>query len=231
MKKVIYTCNTGGYDALRQPLTVRPDWDYVCLTDDPSAGTDGAWQLRATEGPDAKNASRRPKMLPHEYLSGFDVSLYVDSNLIIEGDAIYDAADAAIASGALWAGVKHPQRDCIYDELRKCYLAGHCRWRDAIRLKLALCKEAYPRHAGLLENNIIFRRHNAPEVILVDEQWWDRYSRGIKRDQLHLMPVLRGAGISAGTTLPSLQRTPHAHGFSSPHPRPRVVKNILKRFI
>ena len=30
-RKVIFTCLTGGYDRLEQPVAVAPDWDYVCF--------------------------------------------------------------------------------------------------------------------------------------------------------------------------------------------------------
>ena len=230
MRKVIYTCITGGYDALRQPATVKPDWDYICFTDNEAVCADGIWQFRRTEGPDAKTASRYPKILPHKVLPDYDVSLYIDSNLVLAGDAIYDAADAAIASGTAWAGVKHPQRDCIYEEIRKCYLAGHCRWRDAFLLERRLKKSGFPRQAGLLENNIILRKHNLPAVMEVDENWWKVFLAGPRRDQLHLMPLLRHAGIKPAI-LPELQRIPHARPFSSPYHRPRIIKNILKRFL
>ena len=46
MNKVVYTCITGAYDTLRQPLATRPDWDYICFTDNSSEKSDGVWQLR-----------------------------------------------------------------------------------------------------------------------------------------------------------------------------------------
>ena len=31
--KICYTCITGKYDALIEPLVVTPGWKYVCFTD------------------------------------------------------------------------------------------------------------------------------------------------------------------------------------------------------
>ena len=241
MKKVVYTCITGDYDSLLQPLAVRPDWDYICFTDDASTLSDGVWQLRPFkyEG-DAAKVSRYPKILPHIALKDYDASLYIDAKIQIIDAGIYDAADACLAGGVPWAGVPHPERDCIYEEIRRCYLSGHARWRDALRLKKQLQNAGFPHHFGLLENNVILRQHNDSQVVAVDEDWWAAYSAGIKRDQLHLMPALQKEGLNPSYLLPdggnarnssALKLVPHNHPFSSAHPRPKLVKAILKRFL
>ena len=237
MKKVIYTCLTGGYDTLPQPLAVDAGWHYICFTDNPS-GDGGVWELRPIPGSiPAAEASRLPKILPHEFLQDYEVSLYMDSNIRITGEDFYRAADAAAESGTLWAGVPHPLRDCIYEENLSCYLSGHSRWRDALRLKRQLKRAGIPRHAGLEENNLILRRHLAPEVVEADRQWWEAYSKGIRRDQLHLMPVLLKTGLHPAELLPegrcarnfdSLKLLPHKSAAAPAHPRPRLVKEILK---
>ena len=235
--KGIYTCLTGAYDALPQPLVTSGDWRFVCFTDNPSADG-GVWEMRPIPRQDTPAAaSRLPKLLPHEFLQDFEVSLYIDSNIRITGEAFYSAALAAASSGALWAGVPHPGRDCVYEENLSCYLSGLSRWGDAFRLKRRLQQEGFPRHAGLLENNLILRRHLAPEVMETDKLWWDAYRNGIRRDQLHLMPLLAKAGIEPLALLPegrnarsfdSLEVLPHSRPAPSPHPRPRIVKSILK---
>ena len=241
MKKAVYTCITGNYDILPQPAAVRADWDYICFTDDPSAGSDGVWQLRPFkyEG-DRRLISRYPKILPHLALADYDASLYLDANIRILGDGIYEAAEECLADGALWAGIPHPDRDCVYEEIRRCYLSGHARWRDALKLKKQLQNAGFPQHSGLLENNAILRRHNDLRVIAVDEDWWEAYSKGIKRDQLHLMPALLKEGLKPVDLLPdgrnarnseALGLVPHAQPFCSAHPRPRLVKAVLKRFL
>ena len=46
MKRVIYTCITGGYDKLREPETVDVDFDYICFTDAAVSSEEGVWQIR-----------------------------------------------------------------------------------------------------------------------------------------------------------------------------------------
>lgn len=217
-RKVIYTCLTGGYDRLEQPAAIAPDWDYICFTD--REGQDGVWQLRKipSDSPDPVIRSRYPKMLPHQALPEYDYSVYLDANLCITGAEFYRIVDLCIVDGIDFAQVEHPKRDCVYEELKYCYLKDKIDTRTAFRLHRQWTAEGLPRHTGLYENNLIFRAHNEPEVKTIDEAWWQAFSAGIPRDQLCLMPVflrhrshpslLLGPGLNA-RNVPYLQYTLH----------------------
>ena len=181
-RKVIYTCLTGGYDRLEQPAAIAPDWDYICFTD--REGQDGVWQLRKIpfDSPDPVIRSRYPKMLPHQVLPEYDYSVYLDANLCITGAEFYRIVDLCIVDGVDFAQVEHPKRDCVYEELRYCYLKDKIDTRTAFRLHRQWTAEGLPRHTGLYENNLIFRAHNEPEVKTIDEAWWQASSAGIPRD-------------------------------------------------
>ena len=217
-RKVIYTCLTGGYDRLEQPVAVAPDWDYVCFTD--CDGQDGVWQLRKIpfDSPDPVVRSRYPKILPDRVLPEYDYSLYMDANLCITGEELYGFADKCIATGVSFAQVQHPERDCVYEELRYCYLKDKIDTRTAFLLHRKWKAEGLPRHAGLYENNLIFRRHKITEARALDEAWWHAFSAGVPRDQLCLQPIflrhgiqptlLLGEGLNA-RNVPFLQYTLH----------------------
>lgn len=198
MKKVVYTCITGDYDTLRQPLVTRPGWDFICFTDNPGDGSDGVWQLRPVPKAEGspKVRSAYVKLLPHRVLPEYDASLFMDANLQISSDSFYDDLEARLASGGgpVWM-VPHSTRDCIYDEAAACFdssLAGFC---DVLRLRRQLRRDGIPRHLGLFETNIVLRKHTDPAVIEVDEAWWKAFSEGIPRDQLSATAVLYKAGI------------------------------------
>ena len=206
MKKVIYTCLTGGYDRLEQPAAVAPDWDYVCFTD--TEGQDGVWQLRKIpfESPDSVVRSRYPKILPHKALPEYKYSVYLG------------IADRLITDEIPFAQVEHPDRDCVYEELKYCYLKDKVDTRTAFRLHRKWTAEGLPRHAGLYENNLLYREHNLDEVQALDEAWWKGFSSGIPRDQLCLQPIflrhnihpalLLGKGLNA-RNVPYLKYTLH----------------------
>lgn len=204
-KIVIYTCIIGGYDALLQPLEVREGFDYVCFVGyDEDAGREGVWEKRPlplTTGDKALD-SRYPKMHPHELLPGYDCSLWIDGNILLKGPALYDAALAAAEAGTLYAGVSHPQRDCMYEEAVKCRDMRYIGYPKLARIILEYLFCGIKRHSGLLENNIIFRRHNDPAVVRLDEMWWSKVLHFCRRDQLSLMLCLRECGIEPSFLLP-----------------------------
>ena len=197
MKRVIYTCITGGYDKLRQPETLDGDFAYICFTDAAVSSEEGVWQIRPIpySCDDPTRLSRYVKLLPHKVLGEYDESLWIDANIAIRGDGIYDAVRRASSSGSLVAQVPHLVRDCVYEEIAACYKDLRIGFREARRTRRHLLSEGFPRHFGLMENNLIFRRHNDPAVISLSEAWWEEYNRFSRRDQLSLMPVCRKCGL------------------------------------
>ena len=76
-KTVVYTCISGQYDILKDPLFISKDVDYVCFTDQPFYST--IWQIKPipTEldylTPVKKQ--RCIKINPHKFLPEYDISV------------------------------------------------------------------------------------------------------------------------------------------------------------
>jgi len=203
MRAVVYTCIVGGYDELRQPEVVDDKFDYICFTDDLSEKRRGVWEIRPIpfESRDKTILSRYVKLQPHKVLRDYDVSVWIDANITITGHAFYEAVENKVSSDCLIAQVPHLGRDCVYDEIVGCYRDFRISFKDAISQRKLLESKEFPRHFGLMENNIIFRRHNAPEVIRISDLWWEAFMAGAKRDQFYLMPVYRDEGFRPGFLL------------------------------
>ena len=189
MKKVIYTVLTGNYDKLEQPEAVDVSFDYICLSD--TDGRDGVWELRRIpyDDPSPIMRSRYAKLHPHVLLPEYDLSVYMDANLCIMGTDFYEAVNkwAEDAPSFPFAVVQHPERDCVWDELRRCYLKDRISTSAAVQWYNYLKRTGMPRHAGLSENNILVRMHNVQQVIELDEKWWKLFCLSdCKRDQLSL---------------------------------------------
>lgn len=186
---VIYSVIVAAYDNVLQPLVVDDRFDYVLFSDKTNIRSIGIWQVESIpySNSDLTRLSRYPKMHPEELLAEYEASLYIDANIQITGQYIYDRVAELYKSGIDWAGIQHPYRDCIYDEAYVVYgldtEANIFRWCHHLR------EEKYPRHQGLYENNIIFRRHN-DTVNRVDSAWWNLYEQYTRRDQLILCYVL-----------------------------------------
>lgn len=44
--------------------------------------------------------------------------------------------------------------------------------------------EGFPKHFGLVQTNIIYRKHNNPEVVALMNLWWSELKNGSHRDQM-----------------------------------------------
>lgn len=193
-KRVIYTVLTGGYDPLVQPAVTRPGWDYVCFTDQPGE-RDGVWQLRPIpyEGSPLLKA-RYAKMHPGELLPEYGLSVFMDANLRITDAAFYERLEACQAP---YAVLDHGARDCVWEELRYCYLKDRIGTGAALRWHRALRQMGMPRHFGLAENNVLLRRHHLEEAACLDRRWWELFLRsGAARDQLAFAPAVFSLGMS-----------------------------------
>ena len=207
MKKLaIYTCITGGYDPLIQPVDVVPWCDFICFVPEGEErkGSDGVWQLRSFSGFHGSPAamSRYPKMHPTELLPEYEYSLWIDGNVGIASAGFYDVLAGLMDKGVLYAGIPHPGRDCAYEEAAACVRGGKSGLRPMLAAVGTLSAAGLPRHAGLWENNVILRRHSDSAVAALDRRWWELYL-GCGRDQLVLPLCLREAGIIPVPLLPS----------------------------
>lgn len=189
-RKVIYTCLFGKIDNLLQPKVIDNSFDYICFSDY-MLPQSGIWQIRqiADSGLDVIAQSRFPKLMPHKVLEDYDYSLYIDGNVQIKDKEFYDYVEQAIEQDVLIAQVPHPTRDCIYQELEQCLNVRKVTPWQYIRHRQKYTKSGLPHHWGLYENNVILRKHNAPQVIRISEQWWEEYNLISNRDQLSLMLV------------------------------------------
>lgn len=185
---VVYTVQTGGYDVVRQPLVVDKRFDYVLFSDSTEQTSIGIWEVRQIPytNDDLTRLSRYPKMHPHILLREYKASLYIDANIQIAGQRIYDRIVECYEKGIDWASTKHPYRNCIYDEAYAVY--GLESENNIFKWCHRLRKEHYPRNIGLVENGVTYRRH----VQIVEETnnlWWELYEEYTRRDQLTLYYV------------------------------------------
>ena len=215
---VVYTIMVGGYDNICQPQSISNKVDYVCFVEaNNTCGKNiGIWRIEKIPFAHKDNGrlSRFPKLLPHEtIISQYDYSLYIDANLIIMDSSIYDRVEELIEKGEKLALIKHPARDCAYQEAYNCIAGCKARWRDLFRQIFFLKRHKFPKHWGLYEANVIFRKHNDPEVKAMDELWWKTFMRFAKRDQLSLVYALRETGIHFDFFLPEGYSTLNHKGF------------------
>ena len=181
---VIYTCITGAYDILVDPVVIFPGVDFVCFTDHDVKRK--VWQLRNPVHRE-KNAlltARWHKLHPHELFPDYDYSLWVDGNVIPASASLMEILQGKMDGGVLWSGIRHPQRDDVYDEAFRIYSNGRESFFRLARICRFLESQGFPRHGGLMETNVILRAHNDPKVVATDRLWWTLLSEYTARDQM-----------------------------------------------
>lgn len=192
-KKVVYTAIAGRYDELVDHSYVNPDWDYVCFSDlDLSSNKNKSWTIKPLifDKLDATRNNRWHKLNPHLALPEYEHSVYIDANAEVVSKAFFDMIDNVIHNDGLIALSKHPDRDCIYDELQACIDLS----KDdptVMNQQIKYIKESgYPAHNGLYANFLIYRQHTNSQVIVAMDKWWKMVSTMSRRDQLSLPFVL-----------------------------------------
>lgn len=209
---------TGGYEGIVQPLAIDERFDYILFSNDFKENNIGVWQIRpipaVVDLDDNKRLSRYPKSHPEEMLSEYEASLYMDANIQISDQWVYERFIELANKKIDYAGIKLlcTGRDDIY---RHAY--DMCVMRvendiNAIRQMHALYKNGFPEHYGLNENNIIFRSHTE-KMKQADEEWWWWITNYSFRDQFSYMYCLWKHGIKRYFFLPEGEDSRNSNHF------------------
>lgn len=200
-KTVVYTCITGGYDALRPISQPDPNLDYVCFTDNPATHAAG-WTIHPVPEDLAEfskvKQQRLVKIRPDKYLAEYDVSLWLDANLVVSCDLQKDfISKLDLDHCPLWTK-KHPQRACVYDEAKSVVKLKKDTQENVGKQVESYRRLGYPARNGLAETNIMLRRHKDPLVVKAMEIWSKELSEKSHRDQLSFDFACWKAGLKYG---------------------------------
>jgi len=182
-KFVVYTALFGDYDDLIDPKENYEGCDFICFTDQKDLKSD-VWEIRIVENIDLplNMVNRRYKILPHLFLSEYEKSLYLDTNIAIIDNPL-DLASKYLSKYDV-AVPKHLLRDCAYEEAKIIIQTRKSNQLIVENQMNSYKEKKFPTKYGLSENNIIFRNHNKKDVILAMEQWWKELNEWSQRDQL-----------------------------------------------
>lgn len=190
MKKfaIFSACIGGGYDNVYQPLIVDERFDYLLFTDNVLDSTNGVWQMRKVEyvNGDKTRIARYVKTHPEELLPEYEATLWMDANVQIITNDVYERFIELYNKKSLVASIKHYYRSCIYDEAFIVSYAYWCKFEHdttAIGWCGHIYRDSYPRNNGLFETGILYRKR-CDKVGELDCLWWSCINSYSKRDQL-----------------------------------------------
>ncbi len=191
-KKVIYTCITGSYDYLIDPTYVTEGFDYVCFTDNVNFKSN-IWEIRSlpkeTDELSQVKKQRYVKIMPHKHLSEYDLSIWVDGNVSIKGN-LDKLLENTLKDDISIYVPEHPSRRCIYKE-QSVVISMRKDTKENIAPQIERYKkECFPADFGLLQSNILIRKHNENDCIKLMEKWFEEVKNHSHRDQLSFNYVL-----------------------------------------
>ena len=201
---VIYSAIIGKYDKILQPSVVDDRFDFVLFSDCLPEGKQGVWQIKRIDYSNPINAkvARYVKTHPETLLPEYEASLWLDANIIIVGEEIYDRFVKLFENDTLVASVKHPAYDCVYNELFSVLDFRYESEEVVVNWGYKLRKRDFPRHAGMIETGLMYRRHSSGAVKELNSIWWKYIQAYSKRDQLSFTVALHDNNLSCDLFLP-----------------------------
>ena len=184
-KKVIYTCVTGNYEPLDDPFAISDGYDYVCFTN--SNIKSDVWEIRPI--PEELRVftevkkQRCIKINPHKYLPEYELSIWVDGSIKLLKDVNSFVEKKCSGDSSIFIP-RHPQRNCIYDEMTACIKQKKDTEENIAPQRKRYKEEKFPENYGLVQSNIIVRKHNDAGCIKLMDCWWNELKNGSHRDQL-----------------------------------------------
>lgn len=191
---VIYTCITGDYDYVMEPLYVNKNLDYILLTNNKKLKSSN-WKIQQIPDEiqqlytDNILLNRYVKLNPHKIFEDYDYSIYIDGNIRIISDL--SSYINRVNKDVGIAMHMHAKRNSIYEEEKAC---ERLKKGNVKKMKEQLSKyksEGFPYDYGLLEANMIvtdLKNENAKKILGL---WWDDFIVAESfRDQLSLPYIL-----------------------------------------
>lgn len=192
-KIAVYTCITGNYDKVEDPLIGEKACDYFLFTNNDKLKSN-FWKIKKIPNNIIKlenNAkiNRYIKMHPRELFPNYDYAIYIDGNVKIIStishmvEKINDKTGLAIH--------RHCERNCIYDEINACRAYNKGKYAMLKKQGNRYKKEGFPKEYGMLECNMLISDLKNKNSQKVFDEWWNEYLKSESmRDQIALPYVL-----------------------------------------
>ena len=190
-KCVVYSCVTGNYDNIKEPLIKL--CDYVMFTDSLKINSNN-WNIRILPDKLANKkgnlANRYIKFHPFEFFKDYDYAIYIDGNVQVISDPRQLCKIASNSKIGL-AMHSHSSRNCLYNEALACKIMRRGNKKKIDQQILKYRKEGFPKKFGLCEATIIVYDLKNKNAQLISNAWYEEFLNSSSgRDQLALPYVI-----------------------------------------
>lgn len=184
-KICVYTCVTGNYDQIKELKIMEKEIDYYFFTNNKNL-TSETWKVIyiEDEGLDNIRLARKIKVLGHEILKKYDVTVWLDGASYIRKSTIEFIQKYCDLEHYNFIGFKHNSRDCIFDEALECIKVKKDSEKVIKKQMDIYHKDNYPEHYGLIESTILVRNFKDNQLNKVMNDWFLEICNYSYRDQL-----------------------------------------------
>ena len=199
MKIAVYTCVVGGYDHIREPISLENEADYYMISDDSTlAGNAYRWMDIDEVVPDKdmspKDKNRYCKLHPYLLFPEYDYTIYLDGSIQIVRPILHNVKKVGKTGIAIH---RHRERDCIYSEGIFLVWLGAADKELLVQDISRYIDAGLPRHFGMFECGMVVTDIHNPMSVEIYENWYEEYMRSVKRDQQALIYTLWTMGLRA----------------------------------
>lgn len=175
MKKVCLTFIFGDYDDLKEPTIISEGWEYVCISDRPRESK--TWQIKVVDIEDVCDSRKARLVLTCPFI-------FIDYDLVLSiGGQIQVQCDLNEYQGHEFTVLKHPHRDCVYQEAEACIKRKKDSAKIISKQVAKYRREKYPENAGMIATGLMIRK-NTKQINDFCFKWYQELSQNSFRDQL-----------------------------------------------
>ncbi|WP_238097021.1 glycosyltransferase [Vibrio cincinnatiensis] len=209
----VVTAVYGDYDALMLPKSIDERFDYYCFSDI-GRETFGLWKLCSAPyyDSDPTRVARFVKTHLHTLFPNYDVVVWCDGNVRFDyrlGNKVeeFDRSNFELSL------VRHPLRNCLYDEAEACIERGKDSV-DKIRNQIERYKKkGFPRNYGMYETNLYLVKPKYEKVHDFYRIWWHELKVGSRRDQLSVTFALQQSEVHCNDLFDTGYSVRNSEGF------------------
>lgn len=190
---VVYTVIFGKYDRILEPVFVPDNCDFYIVTDNELPAYT-KWKkydlskcMDLIKNFDNIEKNRYLKMHPEKLFPDYQYSIYIDGNI----QPISDLTELVNKISPYGVSMHfHNHRNCVYKEIEVLKILKKDKKTNLDYHKEHLLNEEMPYNYGMLECNVIVRKHNDYLCQKLMDEWWHEFTNYSRRDQVSFPYVL-----------------------------------------
>jgi len=170
---ILFSCIIDNYDRLKE-VNLPEGWRAICFSNTPIESK--TWEIVKIEKKD--KIYRDIKIRPYAWLPKHDKSVWIDGNLEIN-----IPLDKFIEGKYGFWLMKHPDRNCLYEEAKRCIELGKDNAETISKQINEYRNVVFPEQFGLSATGCIIRDNDKYNSLFSD-YWWKEVEDNSVRDQL-----------------------------------------------